>query len=468
MLLLVGCKKETGTTEGDTASQGSQASQESHSFLDNILSGLQKEEEREEDNAANHGVLAIMETEDGYYYNAGCNTYLFIEEGAINVAQNSQKHRLRYYDKASGQAIVLCNKPECEHRGDDTCAATYKELNVINSVLYEDKIYIYGLEEDGTMLRLNLYRAALDGSSIDKVGTVLEAENTIGAEYKFKPVTSVDSDFYFIIHKGSAYIPYYLTIGETTNGFQGGGLVKMDLQTGETKTLHEMEYKINPYPGNLWGCGDYVYINFIQGTVYLNKGSERYVISQDIVEGLPSDKDLKYPMTYDAFAAERYYTLELSYDPETGEIGEFYGIGVRDAVTGEYLKDETFMTDITREETKYFKSVTIYEDMMVLGTKERVVFYSLAAEDRGTKLGEIEYVQEFPELSMYLPFLEYKVANGKLYRITEGERVPAYDIEAQVYREYEVYEVFYCPLEDIMNGKGEWTKAFSYEAAEVM
>ena len=103
-----------------------------------------------------------------------------------------------------------------------------------------------------------------------------------------------------------------------------------------------------------------------------------------------------------------------------------------------------------------------------MGTKERVVFYSLAPEDRGTKLGEIEYVQEFPELSMYLPFLEYKVANGKLYRITEGERVPAYDVETQVYREYEVYEVFYCPLEDIMNGKGEWTKAFSYEAAEVM
>jgi len=435
VLLLVGCQKETGVTE---------------------------------DNAANHGLLAIMETEDGYYYNAGCNTYLFLEEDTVDMTVRANRHRLRYYDKESGKAIVLCNKPECEHRGDDACAATYKGLNVINSVLYEDKIYIYGLEEDGTMLRLNLYRAALDGSSIDKVGTVFEAENTVGAVYKYIPVTSIKNGFYFIIHKGCAYIPYYLAIGETTKGFKGGGLVKMDLQTGETKTLHEMEYKIDPYPGNLCGCGDYVYIDFIQSTVYTSKGSLRYVISQDIVEGLPSDKDLKYPMSYDAFAAERYYNLGLSYNQETGEIGEFYEIYPRDAVSGEYLQEEAFTTDITQEETKYFKSVTIYEDMMVVGTQERVVFYSLAAENRGTKLGEIAYVQEFPELSMYLPFLEYKVANGKLYRITEGEQVPAYDSEQQEYREYKVYEVFCCPLEDIMNGKGEWTKAFSYEAAEVM
>ena len=429
-----------------------------------LLAGCQKETGVTEDNQANHGALAIMETESGYYYNAGCNQYLFVEDDMVDLSVSSNKHRLRYYDKENGKSIILCNKPECEHRGDDACAATYKGVNIINSVLYEDRIYIYGLEEDGTMLRLNLYRAALDGSAVDKVGTVFEAENSIGATYKYRPSTSADEKFYFIIHKGSAYIPYYLCIGETTSGFRGGGLVKMDLQTGETKVLHEMEKKIDAYPGSLCGCGDYVYMTFVQGNSSTQRGSRRYVISQDLLEGLPSDADREYPLSYDAFAADRYYNLGFNYDPETGKAGEYYEIGVRDAVTGEYLTDETFITDITSKETKQFRYVTIYEDMMVLGTQERVVFYSLAEENRGTKLGEIAYVQEPPELSMWLPFLEYKVANGKLYRITEGERVPVYDGE---YREYQLYDVFCCPLEDIMNGTGEWTKAFAYETADL-
>ena len=79
-------------------------------------------------------------------------------------------------------------------------------------------------------------------------------------------------------------------------------------------------------------------------------------------------------------------------------------------------------------------------------------------------LGEIKYEHKYPDLSMTLPYLEYKIANGKLYRISEGERI--FDPNAGYYADFQLYEVYGCSLEDIMNGQGTWEKAFSYEAVE--
>ena len=74
-LLLVGCQKEKGTTEDNSASQESHLNQESHSILETVLGGHKKEKERAEDNPANHGAHAILETEGGYYYNMGYNVH---------------------------------------------------------------------------------------------------------------------------------------------------------------------------------------------------------------------------------------------------------------------------------------------------------------------------------------------------------------------------------------------------------
>lgn len=425
-----------------------------------LLVGCQKEKGTTEDNPANHGAHAIMETEDGYYYNTGYNVYRY--EGQELKELVFDTLLTRYHDKESGKVIVLCNKPECEHRGDDTCAATYKGVVVINSVLYEDWIYIYGLEEEGTLLSLNLYRAALDGSSMDKVGTVFEAVNAADKEYTYKINEGYTENYYFIIHRGYAYIPYYCHIGKTSSGFQGGGLVQMNLQTGETKALYEMAERTEAYPWKLCGCGDYVYMEFTGDNSFRNNGTQRYVISEDRIEKLPSNKDLDYSGFYDVFTTEKYFQLQGIYDSGTETVSEYY-IGVWDAVSGEALEEQRFSTDLTEKEMKHFSRVMIYEDMLVFATQERVVFYSIKEETWGEKSGEIKYEHKSPDLSMTLPYLEYKIANGKLYRISEGERILD---PTGGYADFQLYEVFCCSLEDIMNGKGEWEKAFFYEAVE--
>jgi len=418
-----------------------------------LLVGCQKEKGTTEDNPANHGAHAILETEDGYYYNMGYNVHQYEGEELKKVVRNTLL--TRYQDKESGKVIVLCNKPECEHRGDDTCAATYKGIVVIGSVLYEDQLYIYGLEEEGTLISLNLYRAALDGSAMDKVGTVFEAVNAAGKEYIYKIDESVTENYYFIIHKGYAYIPYYVHIGQTSSGFQGGGLVQMNLQTGETKTLYEMEDRRDVRPEQLCGCGDYVYMHFT-GDALGKEGNQRYVISEDRIERLPSDKDAKRAGWYNAFTAEYYFQSQSRSEEE------YPCVAVWDAVSGEELEDKRFFTDISGEEKRNYSRTMIYEDMYVVATQERVVFYSIKEETWGEKLGEIKYEHKSEEWIRGMPYLEYKITNGTLYRVTEGERVNTPGVP----EDFQLYEVFGCPIEDIVNGKGEWEKAFFYETVE--
>jgi len=408
-----------------------------------------------DDNHANHGVLAILETDNGYYYNYGYS----VDEAGENYVNNGMimKHLLRYHDKASQETILLCSKPECEHLGDDTCAATYKNLYVINTVLYQEQLFIYGLEKNEEILRLNLYRATLDGSSMDLVGTVFEAENTTGDGFSIQaPKLLSICDDTFIIHRGYAYLPYYMRLGFASKGFMGGGLVQMDLRTGKTKTLYEMENMNSYSPINLRGCGDYVYLDFT--------GTSRYVISEDrldhtIGRGKPA---------FDAITEEKVYTLRNVYDKETRKSSGPITVSVYDSITGEAIPGENFETDLTNEEYLRRLRSFAYEGMLVIATDKRVVFYDIEGDNYGTKLGEMAISADNENVRWYIHYYEkaadVKITNGKVYLIcnpTDYEATEASDVVRQGM--HRLYQVYSCPVEDILKGQGAWKKAFEFQ-----
>lgn len=409
-----------------------------------------------DDNQANHGALAIMETEYGYYYNYGYTPFQ-IEHGNIHFG-NGNRHQLRYYDKESSESILLCNKPECEHQGGDSCVATYENLTVINSILYNNLIYVYGVEQDENIIRFNLYRVAPDGSSMDKVGTVFEAENTIGEDATIVPGFLSASNVTFIIHRGCAYLPYYLRIGKASKGFMGGGLVQMDLETGKTKTLFQQEYMNSLFPQNLMACGDYVYMEMRGSTSY--KGSMRYVISQDIIEYPPACQE--YHPVFDAVTEEQLYIFSPDYDPETG-LSTHWSLVAFDGITAEQLPERTITTNVTNEEVESFRRVFPYKDMMIIATQQRVLIYSISAESYGQKLGEIMHTYDYIKWSYNNTTLEYHVENDTLYRITELPSTAIYGDAYDSEGAYIYYQVSSCSLEDIFNGQGVWTEAFVYE-----
>ncbi len=409
-----------------------------------------------DDDPANHGVLAIMETENGYYYNYGYSTGVAGKD--YNGSNSVLKHLLRYYDKATGETILLCSKPECEHKGGDTCAATYKNLYIINSVLYDGQIYIYGLEKDQNMLRMNLYRAALDGSSMDLVGTVLEAENTLGEGVSTKPSTRMFpyGDLTFIIHRGYAYLPYYMRIGTASKGFMGGGVVQMDLRTGKTKIIYEMEYLNSYYPYNLSACGDYVYMDL--------KGTKRYVISEDRLEYPPALQEERNKPYFYVVTEDRLYSLSRTYHEATDKYDIPLIIEAYDGITGAPLPEENFETDLSLEEYETTLRLFPYKGMMIIAAGNRVVFYDIEGDGFGTKLAEIDIDYEQLYISFnYDRFVDIKISNDKLYLICNPTDYYAY-MDTDIHQgDYHLYQVYSCPVEDILKGHGTWEKAFEFQ-----
>ena len=219
----------------------------------------------EPNNYNNNGYTNIMETEYGYYFNQGYfpDYSNSVYRGSAGVMPDRLMN-LKYFDKESGLSVPLCNNPECEHTGDDSCVSSYKNLHVINTVLYEDYLYVYGVEQIDNEYKFNLYRVPPDGSSIDIVGTVFEDRQIKDTGVYDRPNFVPQQYYYFIIHKGYAYLPYYFRDGESMYGFKGGGLKRMDIDTGAMEDIYTLQMGNDAFPCNLYAIGDEVYMYFVR------------------------------------------------------------------------------------------------------------------------------------------------------------------------------------------------------------
>ncbi|MCM1525002.1 MAG: hypothetical protein NC120_11145 [Ruminococcus sp.] len=233
-----------------------------------------------EDNPANHWTSPVMETDKGYFSNG---RYMY----------------LRYYEKNSGNELFLCAKPECMHEGGDGCTATYMSLKVVNTLMYDGSIYIYTVSGENDTVSFSLYKAAADGSSVTKVGDAFTVENSAGETYDY-------SNEGFIIHKGFAYLPYHLNMGDSTFGFAGSGLVKMDISSGKTETIVSGENYFSPYPLELQGSGDKVYFRWSDTVAHTSETR-----SYDINTG-----EIKQCMYFQAAGKDSFYSA-AAYDDGT-------------------------------------------------------------------------------------------------------------------------------------------------------
>ena len=431
-----------------------------------------------EDTPWNHGISAIMETEQGWY-----TTGLGEDIG------------LRYYEKGTKNTILLCNKPECEHQGDDTCEATYRHLKVVNACLYEGYIYLMGWEgvcndaqdiyerdipetEIADSINLSLYRAALDGSAIDKVATLFETDNMqhqrVNRSRRTAGLLIYEHDeTCFIIHKGVAYVPVYLQLGEGSVGFRGAGLYKVDLSTGMVGEIEHYENLQSRIPAYLSGISDYVYYFRYDGAA----GKQlwyRYVISENRVE--KADPKFSETATENeafgkhfvviarspVFTAEREYFLVRTFQER--EAGVLAILAV-DAKTQEVISEESFETQIPFNKSEYrlnkrmggYYSMLLYDGRFLITDGEGIYFYDLQgngfAQDSVMKIIGSESNIEYR--------LDYKICNEKLYLIYQKEYNELGFGDLQNY-----YRVWSCPLEELWQGQGDWTYDYRFQGVK--
>ena len=450
-----------------------------------VRTGIGKSKDRSrypEDVSTNHGATAIMETEEGYYYDYGTWYMIKNSNGYYSYSYNGSKHKLSYYDKESGEAILLCNKPECEHKSDENCVATYKGIVVLASLLYDGEIYIYGMEKNDSLMSVNLYRAALDGSYIDRVVTILEADNSADKSYDLLPNRSgyVRSGYfvpYIIIHRGYAFIPYYLMIGNSTKGFKGGGVAMIDIYSGEIGIIYEMKAFTDPLPYNMSGFGDYVYLQFYDETM-------KYSISEDewiAPAGKMAENGWVHWPACEAVDENNIYVYEYYSGDKTqaGADTDTEQMKLRIGAFDQAGNYRSFDTGLTADEhmgsgnnvSTGKKSPWVYNGKLFLLTDKKVVVYDVSEENWGRKLADVsaeplpKQLEEGSTLkyeSFYYSgggLLSYKICNDRLYRIVmNDDGTVSWD---GIWYSCP-YIVEYCDISEILAGRCEFKKAFEY------
>ena len=191
----------------------------------------------------------LMETEKGYYYNN------FVDAD----------YELHYLDKTTGKDVILCNKPECKHDGNEFCVGTNKKYVPFGFQLHDASIYMAAICESESTIDFKLVRIALDGSALSEVATIFST-NTAQAN---SPIKYVDEDSMTILNDKALF---QLCLGgddQMDDTLAYGGIL-YDLTTGETTFLNEDPVsRENPQMFDISSRNDCFYFVTLDGKKHL-------------------------------------------------------------------------------------------------------------------------------------------------------------------------------------------------------
>ena len=381
-----------------------------------ILCGCSEKNEQVNypDSDAAWNELNIMETENGYYI--GGTSSLF----------------LQYHDKNTGNEIMLCDKPECPHDGRETCTATYKNLNCSNVVLYDNELYFAAIDSDGETLTVSLYKAACDGSSLDKVSELYSVKNSTDKYHVF-----FDKAF-LTVHRGYAFINVDIYNAENIGlfaGFIGGGFYRTDLRNGESKALVQYDDFWNDKKANsgIYPCEDYIlYENFSSNT----RKYYRIKLNADSPEQIHFENEDR--ISVEGADSSKIYVLEFP-EGEYNKIVDEYNMVEYDAETLAKIRDyKVCGCDVTVYDNRlYVSRYQEHEDNLI------VVYEDGKEKFRTNKLpGDSEV------------YNSVSFSSGKIYI---GKRASS-GFGTHIY--------YSCDIEDFLSENINWKTEYSNENAE--
>lgn len=372
--------------------------------------------EHPEDTPWNNGRHAVMETEKGWYTN----------ESTLNILS------LKYTDKESGAQVYLCSRPECMHEGGGGCTATYNDIEPINTLMYEGSIYFTAYEQNDETAGMALYRAAADGSALDKVTDIYKV--------KIPPDDRCDvTGEYFIIHKGTAYIPFELSKRSIPGygGYIDSGMIKANIYTGETEEIvSDDEGYFSRRVSSLKACGDYVYFNW-SGNKPKDSGTYRYNINSGEITATIAD-DENYT-TLSGVTEDKVYV-------NAGNENYCLKIECYDSETFEYLG-----TAADTNQRNMAAVTLFYNDMIFICAENAVDVYKDGERIGGIAVpnDDFDMMDAFSGDVYYYTYINgfYKISDECLYRISSSDDF----FETRI-----LYRIDRCPLADIISGTGEF------------
>ena len=137
-------------------------------------------------NAVSNSYDRIMASDKGYYY----NEFPYVMS-------------LHYQDAATGKDMLLCNKPECRHDGNQYCVATNANYTPIAFQYYADSIFVCAYETVDDTLNYKLLQIAPDGSSLSELATYFSTPAN-----GIDKTTAPENTTGMLIHRNKAIINY--------------------------------------------------------------------------------------------------------------------------------------------------------------------------------------------------------------------------------------------------------------------
>ena len=160
--------------------------------------------------------------------------YFIDSSSAIAKADNGyyflNSLKLYFFDTATKEAYIVCNKPNCEHTSSK-CTAFFPAFNYYPFQLsyFNNKLYVLGWEEEGSNMRHNyIYEVSLDNFKRKKSTYLFDGTDT--------------SSVSFIIHRG--YI-YYLKGGGANIKETTACLFRKKIGSKSKKDKAEVIYKFS-------------------------------------------------------------------------------------------------------------------------------------------------------------------------------------------------------------------------------
>jgi len=213
--------------------------------------------------------LPLSESENGYYYNRGT------ESSPLGI---------HYVDKSTGKDILLCNKPECRHDGNEFCVATNKKYNPFSMQYYDNALYVGAICLGENTFEIKLIKVSPDGSSLSEVATIFQSNLASSSD-----PTMHSEQNKMILHRGKAIFHVRIDGEAQMEDTVAFGTAIYDLNDGSVKYLDAEPISTeNPQLENLQARGDDFYYVTLEGRKHVLHKYHLADGSNESIELLPN------------------------------------------------------------------------------------------------------------------------------------------------------------------------------------
>ena len=341
------------------------------------------------------------------------------QEGFLYV----EDHVLWFYDFASGQRVVLCNKPDCQHKPyssytnpDPECNAVLQNRDSFDGfAMHNDYVYIFCRS---SINKTTLYRQKPDGDG---------REILTEFDWEIDPFNDIifrDNMAYLV---GVQYILDELGFGSSGN--QISIVLSVDLQTGKVRELTEVKDDNQQRVEQIQVVGENLYYNYF----YYDEGADFDFMAEDAYE-----QSLKY---FNYFA----YQVDIS----TGT--EKQVLDLAEHMYGYISLDDEYIYYLSEDSLKVYS--VDRED-----SSERVLFES---KDKlyCIKLDDYLFMRQGDDISTVYCYDLLTGKTMKIYR-TEKDGLPNIIYDRKWFYTYTnedgSFSFVYMKEEDYLNGKTDY------------